>query len=99
MVEEVDIPTDLDSDEWVDGVDRFSVGGILMARVSVVCEASFIISCLRGVGFWKRGGIPVGRLGGVPLFGGRVLAWIIIASSGRCRPIAQLSGSDHVKLS
>ena len=82
---EVDILSDLDSNEWVDDVDRFLVGGIPMGRIPVDCAASCVISCPRGVGFgWKHGGAPVGRLGGGLLIGGRVLAWIVIESSGRC---------------
>ena len=65
-------------------MDRFLVGGILMVRMSVECAVSCVISCPRGVGFWNHGGDPVGRLGGVPSIGGRVLAWITIASSERC---------------
>ena len=65
--------SDLDSDEWVYVVDRFSVGGTSTDRAA---------SC---VGFgWKHGGAPVGRLGRVTSIGGIVLAWTIIESSGRC---------------
>ena len=61
----------------------------------------FVISCPGGDGVrvWKHGGVPVGRSGVVTLIGGRVLARIFTAYSGRCWPIAQSSGSDHDRLS
>ena len=71
MVEEM---SDLDSDEWMDVVDRFSVGGVSTGRA---------VSC---VGFdWKHGGAPVGRIGWVTSIGGMdVVAWTTIDSSWRC---------------
>ena len=65
--------SDFDSNEWVDDVDRFLVGG-----TSTDCAASCV-----GFG-WKHGGAPVGRLGWVTSIGGIVLAWTIIESSRRC---------------
>ena len=72
---EVDIPSDLDSNEWVDDVYRFLVGGIPMGRIPTDRAASCVISCPRGVVFgWKHGGAPVVRLGRGLSIGGRVLA-------------------------
>jgi hypothetical protein len=47
--------------------------------------------------FWKRGGVPVGRLGGSTSFGGGLsLAWVAIDFSWESRPVVDVSGSVRV---